>query len=164
MREAAEAQDFEHAAQEKAWMERLKGVSGSGCAWARTLDAFALVAVAQGRDAKSARVFAIGGGRVDVVCDVGLEEGDGAWSDAAARASEWAGELLVGFSWSEEELDTLGLVCDRMYSPKSGTRYGSVGFAWADDLDGVKLAKLAKRTLLREDVGGDDEGGLEICA
>lgn len=164
MKESAGEQAFEDAAREKEWIERLKAVSGRGCGWARTLDGVALVAVAQGADKETGRVFAIGAGRVEVVCDVGLEEGRDAWEEAAVRGRERAGSLLSGFGWSEEELDTLGLVCDRMYAPRSGTRFGSVGFAWVDGVDGGSLMKLARKTLVGEDEADDDRDGLEIGA
>ena len=161
MRRASIDQDFERAAAEKRLVDGLQPLMKSGCGWARTLDVFSLCGVAQGGDARTARVFAIGAGGVERIADVAVEAEIGAWEDAARRCRECSEQLQRGFDWGEESLDTLGLVCDRLYTPRSTTRFGGVEFAWCDQgLSGEVVRSLAQRVLGREDA--DEGDGLEV--
>lgn len=161
MHRASVDQDFEQAAMEKRLVDGLQPLLKRGCVWARTLDVFSLCAVAQGGDARTARLFAIGAGGVERVADVGVDAALGVWEDAAQRCRACSERLRTGFDWGGESLDTLGLVCDRLYSAQSRTRFGGVAFAWCDGgISGETVRTLARRVLGGGDTEEDD--GLEI--
>lgn len=161
MHRASVDQDFEQAAAEKRLVDGLQPLLKSGCGRARTLDLFSLCGVAQGGDARTARVFAIAAGGVERVADVGVDAEIGAWEDVAQRCRACSERLRSGFDWGEESLDMLGLVCDRMYAPRSATRFGAVEFAWFDEgFSGELVRSLAQRVLGEADT--QDCDGLEI--
>ncbi|MEC9373383.1 MAG: hypothetical protein VYC34_06035, partial [Planctomycetota bacterium] len=123
MRSASEGLDFERAERCRVLLERAEATRKPEHRFVRSLDDFRFLFVSRSESAAHARLIVASRGSLTALADV-RADADRACFDAVIEAAHATAAAAPPCSFSQESLETIGLVSTHVFAPKSGQRAG----------------------------------------